>query len=100
VVGMEKDILVILMVAFGLFAIVMFILFFIYLKKYYNSKHISEDYKKQIDDDAIEEIEEISDTPPVSVVVPPVESIEPHIEEVPLIDDLENDMEFIPVKKK
>ena len=41
---MEKDILVILMMAFGLFAILMFILFYIYAKKYYNSKHINEEY--------------------------------------------------------
>jgi len=41
---MEKDILVILMMAFGLFAILMFILFYIYAKKYYNFKHINEEY--------------------------------------------------------
>ena len=43
---MEKDILVILMMAFGLFAILMFILFYIYAKKYYNEKHLTEDYQE------------------------------------------------------
>lgn len=41
---MEKDILVILMMAFGLFAILMFILFYIYAKKYYNTKHLTDNY--------------------------------------------------------
>ena len=45
---MEKDILVILMMAFGLFAILMFILFYIYAKKYYNTKHLTDNYR---DDD-------------------------------------------------
>ena len=42
---MEKDILVILMMAFGLFAILMFILFYIYAKKYYNAKHLTDNYQ-------------------------------------------------------
>ena len=46
---MLDDILVILMVAFGLFAISMFILFYVYLRKHYNSKHINDDYKKDLD---------------------------------------------------
>ena len=46
---MGKDVLVILMVAFGLLAIVMFVLFFVYLRRYYNSKHINDDYKKDLD---------------------------------------------------
>ena len=44
---MEKDILVILMMAFGLFAILMFILFYIYVKKYYNAKHLTENYQSE-----------------------------------------------------
>ena len=43
---MGKDILVILMMAFGLFAILMFILFYIYAKKYYNEKHLTDDYEE------------------------------------------------------
>lgn len=74
---MGKDVLVILMVAFGLFAIVMFILFFIYLKKYYNSKHIDEDYKREIDEQ--EEHERYND-----------------IEE----NEFESDVDFVPIKKK
>ena len=42
---MEMDILAILMVAFCLFAIGMFVLFYIYAKKYHNEKNINEDYK-------------------------------------------------------
>ena len=42
---MEIDVLAILMVAFGLFAILMFILFYAYAKKYYNEKHLTEDYE-------------------------------------------------------
>ncbi len=72
---MGKDILVILMVAFGLFAILMFILFFIYLKKYYNNKHTDEDYKKNVD----EKIEQ-------DVI----------IEE----QEYESEMDFVPIKKK
>lgn len=41
---MTMDILAILMVAFCLFAILMFILFYIYARKYYNQKKISDDY--------------------------------------------------------
>ena len=68
---MEKDILVILMVAFGLFAILMFILFYVYAKKYYNDKHIIEDYEDE-EHDTIENKNE----------------------------EKENDEEFIPKKKK
>ena len=45
---MIEDILVILMMAFGLFAILMFILFYVYLKKRYNKKHIFDDYTKDV----------------------------------------------------
>ena len=41
---MVNDILVILMMAFGIFAIVMFILFYIYLKKHHSNKYVNEDY--------------------------------------------------------
>ncbi len=47
---MKMDILAILMVAFCLFAILMFILFYIYAKKYYNEKKISDDYKLESDE--------------------------------------------------
>ncbi len=47
---MINDILVILMVAFGLFAVSMFVLFYAYLKKQYNNKHLSDDYENDIDD--------------------------------------------------
>ena len=50
-VGMIEDILVILMMAFGLFAILMFILFYVYLKKRYNKKHLSDDYTKDVNYD-------------------------------------------------
>ena len=53
---MEKDILVILMIAFGLFAILMFILFYIYAKKHYNDKHINEDYE-EISNEELELVE-------------------------------------------
>ena len=74
---MGKDILVILMIAFGLFAIVMFILFFVYLKKYYNSRHIREDYEKEIDEKIKQEQRDLEEE-----------------------NNLESDMEFIPIKKK
>ena len=48
---MGKDVLVILMMAFGLFAILMFILFYIYAKKNYNDKHINEDYTDLLGED-------------------------------------------------
>ncbi len=70
---MGKDILVILMIAFGLFAIIMFVLFFVYLKKYYNSRHINDDYQKDLDD---------------------------HIEQEEFENEYESDMEFTPIKKK
>lgn len=49
------DILVILMMAFGLFAILMFILFYIYAKKYYNEKHIiDEEMDNTVNIDAVD----------------------------------------------
>ncbi len=107
---MEKDILVILMVAFGLFAIVMFILFFVYLKKYYNNKHLEEDYKR--------DIEETSDPNETFVEPVPIKEEEanssydePPIEPKEKLNDVKvvepsskvsesDDMEFVPIKKK
>lgn len=67
---MEMDILVILIMAFGLFAILMFILFYIYAKKHYNDKHMSSDLEfiDDIDDDKDlpqekEEVIEVIDEP-------------------------------------
>lgn len=96
---MEKDVLVILMVAFGLFAIIMFVLFFVYLKKYYNSKHLEDDYQKEIDrnmdDEDIIEIPNKVDEKEESIASLPNDNIssEP-------IDEFESDMEFVPIKKK
>ena len=100
---MEKDILVILMVAFGLFAIVMFILFFIYLKKYYNSKHIEEDYKKELDNEEIDEVLEPSEPVTVTPVTPVAPVVAVPIKETPVVEPVplqEDDMEFVPIKKK
>ena len=59
---MDKDILVILMMAFGLFAILMFILFYIYAKKYYNNKKLIDDYHEDNnDDDEIELVNILAD---------------------------------------
>ena len=55
---MGKDLLVILMIAFGLFAVIMFVLFYAYLKKYHNEKNLSEDFEKEIDNKPDEEDEE------------------------------------------
>ena len=112
---MGNDILVIIMVAFGLLANVMFVLFFVYLKKYYGSKHIEEDYKKEldekIDDDSVEEeIEKIQESTPI-VSENPKETISfkemnDNIKEVEIPKDsfsnnqIEDDMEFVPIKKK
>lgn len=53
---MEKNVLIILMMAFGLFAILMFILFYIYAKKHYNDNHLNEDYD-DFSDDEVELVE-------------------------------------------
>ena len=74
---MEKDILVILMIAFGLFAIIMFVLFFAYLKKYYNKRHLNDDYQIDLD-----------------------EKIEQEAHEEIVQKEFESDMEFVPIKKK
>lgn len=49
---MNKDILVIVMMAFGLLAILMLILTIVYARKHYNEKHLQEDY----DDDSVDNI--------------------------------------------
>ena len=50
---MKMDVLAILMVAFALFAILMFILFYIFAKRYHNEKSISDDYKDLDNDDDV-----------------------------------------------
>jgi flagellar basal body-associated protein FliL len=106
VVGMEKEVLVILMVAFGLFAIVMFILFFIYLKRYYNNKHLDEDYQKDIDKELSEEAsnnDEVVVEPIISPLAPKEEVIEPKVNVVvdkPVVQEEGQDLEFVPIKKK
>ena len=75
---MGKDILVILMIAFGLCAIFMFILFFIYLKKYYNNRHIDDNYQKDLDDKFELEAKEVE-----------IQN-----------NEYDSDMEFTPIKKK
>ena len=112
---MGKDVLVILMIAFGIFAIVMFVLFFVYLKKFYNSKRISDDYKKELDydhlDDEVYEEEPIKQETDEEIYNEPKEPISfqtmnDSIKEVeiPKNDtsniELESDMEFVPIKKK
>ena len=57
---MGKDILIILMIAFGLFAIIMFVLFYTYLRKYYNNKHLIQDYEKDIENESDEETEQVN----------------------------------------
>ena len=107
---MEKDVLVILMVAFGLFAIVMFVLFFVYLKKYYNSRHINEDYTKEEEspneDDSENEViwEGKKDETPIEKEIVSFEQEHANLKETEKKEnssfepeDLED---FVPVKKK
>ena len=95
---MEMDILVILMVAFALFAILMFVLFYIYAKKYYNEKHLTEIYEDDAVDDELLEKKE------------PIENNNVDIDENDLIkekDNVTNDFsseiaveeDFVPIKK-
>ena len=90
---MGKDLLVILMVGFGLFAVFMFIMFFIYLKKYYNSRHTEEDYQKELDQKIFEEQNDVVEPPVLDVVTPQVKqvvepvNIEPvQVPEVPVVE--------------
>ena len=82
---MEKDILVILMIAFGIFAILMFILFYVYLKKYYNDKHIEQDFEQDIIKNEINDDNLFSN--------------ENEVNNYSYLDD-EIDDEFMPRKKK
>ena len=104
---MEKDVLVILMVAFGLFAIVMFILFFIYLRKYYNTKHMEDDYKKDLDVKEVQEddiIPSVTQEEPVVVnpvaqpveMIEPIEPITPVFESVPPVNNVDNNVNETP----
>ncbi len=104
---MENNVLVVLMVAFGLMAIVMFVVFYIYLKKYYNSKHLSDDYQKELDNEHLEEEyykEEEKEEPQLQKVS--FEEEHSNIEPIPLTHESsveeQNDMEmdFVPIKKK
>ena len=101
---MGKDVLVILMVAFGLFAILMFILFYVYLRKYYNNRHISDDYQKEMDNDIEEEnySEEFEEKEAISF-----EKEYANIKAVPISKDnndvkeqFDMEMDFVPKKKK
>lgn len=103
---MEKDVLVILMVAFGLFAIVMFVLFFVYLKKYYNSKHINDDYQKEGTEEYREDDlsdEAIWHEPPKDILkeAKPVSFAQEqsNLKEI-VNDESESFEEFVPIKKK
>ena len=75
---MKMDILAILMVAFALFAILMFILFFVYAKKYHNEKKISEDYN-DLDDEESSDNDEMLDVK----------------KEIELIDIMINDKNYV-----
>ena len=98
---MEKDVLVILMIAFGIFAIVMFILFYVYLKKYYNSKHIEDDYasdlsKNEIEEDMVSPSQEDDLSVDKSEEAPIRE--DNNVSSVEYEDEI--DEGFIPIKKK
>ncbi len=91
---MMSDILIMLMVAFGLFAIVMFILFYVYLRKYYNKRHMEEDYEKVGDDD--NEPIDISSSIEKDTSNNVTEETPPVVENY----DDSSDGEFMPIKKK
>lgn len=46
---MEENSLIILLVAFVIFIIFIIVLLYIHIKDKYNSKHLDDDYKKEID---------------------------------------------------
>ena len=107
---MEKDVLVILMIAFGIFAIAMFILFYVYLKKYYNGKHIEQDFendifKDDLDDDIISTNPDDNTFSSNDEIVSKDELFTPLIEDNNVLDN-KNDEEdyteddFVPIKKK
>ena len=100
---MENEVLVILMVAFGLIAIAMFILFYIYLKKYYNQKHLSEDYQKELESEHLEEEKynkEEKEEKKEEISFEKENSNIKEIRETKKSDNVENEMEFVPIKKK
>jgi len=106
---MKMDILVILMMAFGLFAILMFILFYIYAKKHYNDKQMNDELAL-IDDDneevnsSLEKdkeepiIEEISDEKNITEIDSNKKEDIIEISNTESNFDLESD--FVPKKKK
>ena len=58
---MLNDILAIIMVSFGLFAISMFVLLYVYLKRHYNYKHIDDNYMRDLDRQNLLEDDDSSD---------------------------------------
>lgn len=106
---MKMDILVILMMAFGLFAILMFILFYIYAKKHYNDKQMNDELAL-IDDDneevnsSLEKdkeepiIEEISDEKNITEI--DSNKKEDIIEINSAQSDFDPESDFVPKKKK
>ena len=98
---MEKDVLVLLMVAFGLFAIVMFVLFYVYLKKYYNNKHLLNDYQKDIDNNPIEEDEDRHEEVIINVSENNYSNNNDEIKPQNKIESDEDiEMDFVPIKRK
>lgn len=92
-----KDILLILMVAFGLFAIVMFVLFYVYLKKYYNKKHLEDDYEKVGEEDI--ESEDVNFENDSNIPFEPIQEENNNYTSNLNVND-NSDGEFIPIKKK
>ncbi len=93
---MNMDILAILMVAFGLFAVLMFVLFCIYVKKYNNEKHLTEDF----DDDDEDTITNVKEKQQENFVNELKEEIEEKIEEKIENNDYDYSDDYIPKKKK
>lgn len=115
---MNMDILAILMVAFGLFAILLFILFYIYARTARNKKRENDDYEEDIEkynnidkdsDNLVDEDIEKDDIQKLNLETDNVDDFkddgslrgvrvisEPPVQEV---EDKEVD-EFIPIKKK
>lgn len=93
---MEMDILIILIMAFGLFAILMFILFYIYAKKHYNDKHIHNELE------LIDDIEDINDEPIIEEITDDKKNLEElNTQEVKNKEDnFDYEDSFKPKKKK
>lgn len=83
---MLEGVVVLLVISFGVFAMAMLIVLFVYLKGSYNCSRIEEDYKKDLDQDDIEE-EEIE------------ENIVIETKQMPAYE-VEEDMVFVPKKKE